>query len=57
MEKILIIEDDKAYIENIKILLEEEGFNVTSAVNGFDGIELAKNEIPNLIICRRLFHS
>ncbi|OGU31872.1 MAG: hypothetical protein A2057_06490 [Ignavibacteria bacterium GWA2_35_9] len=51
MEKILIIEDDKAYIENIKILLEEEGFNVTSAVNGFDGIELAKNEIPNLIIC------
>ncbi len=51
MEKILIIEDDKAYIENIKILLEEEGFNVTSAVNGFDGIELAKNENPDLIIC------
>lgn len=51
MEKILIIEDDKAYIENIKILLEEEGFNVASAINGFDGIELAKNENPDLIIC------
>ena len=51
MEKILIIEDDKAYVENIRILLEEEGFNVASAVNGFDGIELAKNEIPDLIIC------
>jgi len=51
MEKILIIEDDKSYIENIKILLEEEDFNVTSAINGFDGIELAKNENPDLIIC------
>ena len=51
MEKILIIEDDRAYIENITILLEEEGFNVVSATNGFDGIDLAKNENPNLIIC------
>jgi len=51
MEKILIIEDDKAYIENITILLEEEGYNVISAGNGFDGIDLAKNEIPDLIIC------
>jgi DNA-binding LytR/AlgR family response regulator len=51
MEKILIIEDDKAYIENIKTLLEEEGFNVAYAITGFDGIDLAKNEIPDLIIC------
>ena len=29
MEKILVIEDDKAYLENIKILLEEEDYNVT----------------------------
>lgn len=51
MEKILIIEDDQSYIENIKILLEEESFDVISAVNGFDGIELAKSETPDLIIC------
>ncbi|HSP88641.1 MAG TPA: response regulator [Ignavibacteriaceae bacterium] len=50
-ERILIIEDDKAYIENIKILLEEEGFNVSSALNGFDGVDKAKTEIPDLIIC------
>ena len=51
MEKVLLIEDDNSYIENIKILLEEEGFNVTSAINGFDGIESAKNDRPDLIIC------
>jgi DNA-binding response OmpR family regulator len=51
MRKILVIEDDLSYIENIKILLEEEGFDVVSASNGFDGIDVAKNEIPGLIIC------
>lgn len=51
MQKILIIEDDKAYIDNIKILLEEEGYNIISAENGFDGIDIAKNENISLIIC------
>ena len=51
MEKILIIEDDKAYNENIQSHLEEEGFNTISAANGFDGIDRAKNENPDLIIC------
>ncbi|MGE5812802.1 MAG: LytR/AlgR family response regulator transcription factor [Ignavibacteria bacterium] len=51
MQKILIIEDDISYVENIKILLEEEGFDVFSAPNGFDGIDAAKNETPDLIIC------
>jgi CheY-like chemotaxis protein len=51
MEKILIIEDDKSYIENIRTLLEEEDFSVLSASNGFDGIDIAKIEIPDLIIC------
>jgi DNA-binding LytR/AlgR family response regulator len=50
-EKILIIEDDKSYLENIITLLEEEGFESISAVNGFDGIDAARNEKPDLIIC------
>jgi DNA-binding LytR/AlgR family response regulator len=51
MAKILIIEDDNAYLENIKILLEEEGFRVIYASNGLDGIEAAKNENPDLVVC------
>jgi DNA-binding LytR/AlgR family response regulator len=51
MSKILIVEDDKNYIENIKLLLEEEGYETIYAMNGFDGLHLAKSEKPDLIIC------
>jgi DNA-binding LytR/AlgR family response regulator len=51
MEKILIIEDDKTYLDNIKILLEEEDYNVIAVSNGLDGIDTAKNDTPDLIIC------
>lgn len=50
-KKILVIEDEKDVNENIKILLEEEGFAVTTVFNGRDGIGAAKNELPDLIIC------
>ncbi len=49
--KILIIEDDASLIYNISSLLEEEGYQVVQANNGFIGIEKARNEKPDLIIC------
>lgn len=51
MIKILIIEDDKSYCENIKLLLEEEDYKVLFAINGFDGLDIAKSLKPDLIIC------
>ncbi|MEW6195374.1 MAG: response regulator [Bacteroidota bacterium] len=51
MYKILIVEDDESYLDNIKILLEEEGYTVITAVNGAEGIRLASKENPELIIC------
>lgn len=48
--KILIIEDDDDVRNNIVTLLEEENYNVASASGGKAGIELAKKEIPDLII-------
>ncbi|MGD8780126.1 MAG: response regulator [Ignavibacteria bacterium] len=49
--KILIIEDDRNVRDNIKILLEEEQYNVLTAENGSKGVKLAKEIIPDLIIC------
>lgn len=49
--KILIIEDDRDLLEDIKTLLIEEGYQAYSATNGDDGIKIAKKEIPDLIIC------
>jgi len=48
---ILVIEDEKLVRENILTLLTEEGYGVLSAKNGEEGIDIARLEKPDLIIC------
>jgi two-component system response regulator RpaA len=50
MTKILVIDDDFAINELIKINLELQGYNVIQAYNGNEGFALAKQELPSLII-------
>ena len=50
MTKILVIDDDKAINELIKINLELNGYEVIQSYNGTDGFALAKQEYPELII-------
>ena len=50
MTKILVIDDDTAINELIKINLEINGYDVISSFNGTDGFALAKQESPELII-------
>lgn len=49
--KILVIEDEQNVRDNIEILLEEERYDVFTAENGHKGIKLAKEIMPDLIIC------
>ena len=51
MKRILVIEDDIDIGDNIVELLEENNFNVYSAVNGAEGIKRAETELPDLILC------
>lgn len=51
MKKILIIEDDQSINDSIKDFLENEEFEVFSAQNGKDGLKLAVDETPDLIVC------
>ena len=51
MKKILIIEDNNDIRENLTEFLEMEGYGILAANNGKWGIELAKEFIPDLIIC------
>ena len=48
---ILLIEDDKALLENTTELLKMSGYNVIKAAQGKSGIEKAKEFIPDVIIC------
>ena len=50
MAKILVIDDDSAINELIKINLELQGYEVTQAFNGIEGFAKAKQEEPALII-------
>jgi CheY-like chemotaxis protein len=51
MQRILVIEDEEPIREVIVEFLEVEGFETLGAENGTDGIELAQNLQPDLIIC------
>lgn len=51
MNKILVIEDQPQMRKNLVIILEMENFQVIAAENGRQGIELARQEKPDLIIC------
>lgn len=48
--KILIVEDDRDIVEMVEYNLQEEGYVTISALNGEDGINLARREQPDLII-------
>jgi CheY-like chemotaxis protein len=50
MKKILIIEDEKNIILLLKMFLEHDGFEVFTAGNGFDGIKIAQESNPDLIL-------
>ena len=50
MKNILVIEDKSAIREEVCDILRMEGFDVFEAENGKVGLEIAKKEIPNLII-------
>lgn len=51
MKKILVIEDDANIRESLVELLEMKSFELISADNGTDGLKLAQEKIPDLILC------
>ncbi len=51
MTKILVIEDDESIRDNICEFLELNDYSVVSAVNGKEGLLLANEYKPDLIIC------
>lgn len=50
METVLIIDDEEDIRDILTYNLKKEGFNVHSASNGADGIKLAKETSPDIII-------
>ena len=51
MKKILVIDDEEWLREMIQLALHQRGFDVLEASNGADGIEMARRNLPDLILC------
>ena len=49
-KNILIIEDEKDIAELLRVSLSKEGYRVSTAVSGENGIELARSQNPDLIL-------
>jgi CheY-like chemotaxis protein len=48
--KVLIVDDEMHVIKIMQFKLKNEGYKVLSALNGQDAIEIAKEEIPDVIL-------
>ena len=49
-EKILIIDDDLDTLRLVGLMLQRQGYQITAATNGQQGLEKALEDIPNLIL-------
>lgn len=49
--KILLIEDEVCLRQSLLIMLTAEGYEVLDAENGWVGVDLARLETPDVVIC------
>ena len=51
MKKILVIDDEEWLREMVQLALTQRGYDVIEAGNGAKGIEIARKELPDLVLC------
>jgi len=49
-EKIMVVDDERNIVELVKYNLEKEGYDVICAYDGFEAVNLAKQDKPDLIV-------
>jgi CheY-like chemotaxis protein len=53
--KILVVDDDVQFVDMVKTLLESVGYQVAFAYQARKGMEMAKQDIPDLILLDVMF--
>lgn len=49
-QRVLIVEDNLDNFELVRFILTRAGYAVLSASNGLDGVEMARRELPDLVL-------
>jgi CheY-like chemotaxis protein len=47
---VLVVDDDPALLDSLKLLLEVDGFAVTTAENGVRGLQAFRNRGPDIVL-------
>ncbi|MBU4011496.1 MAG: response regulator, partial [Proteobacteria bacterium] len=47
---ILIVDDNPSILQSLKGLLADEGFEVITASNGYEGLKIIDKESPDLVL-------
>jgi len=48
--RVLVVDDDFDFVESLKMMLENQSYEVITAYDGVEGLKKAKEESPDLII-------
>ncbi len=48
--KVVVVEDDPEMINLVKLILKKEGFDVTGAMGGREGLEAIQKTVPSLVL-------
>ena len=51
MSKILVIDDETWLREMIRLALEQQGFEIIEAMDSVEGVAMAREQLPDLILC------
>jgi two-component system response regulator VicR len=49
-KRVVIVEDDPEMIELVKLILSKDGFKVSGAGNGHDGLNLIQEFVPQVVL-------
>ncbi|MCA9792469.1 MAG: response regulator transcription factor [Candidatus Eremiobacteraeota bacterium] len=52
--KILVVDDETSIIDYLRLGFKYEGFDVASALNGQDALELVRSDSPDLVVLDRM---
>ncbi|MGD8756694.1 MAG: response regulator, partial [Desulfobacterales bacterium] len=47
---VLIVDDEQSILQSLSGLLSDEGFEVSTAVNGHDALKVIKSDSPDLVL-------
>ena len=50
MNQILVVDDDPNIIDSVRVILKKTGYEILSALNSYDALEIVETEKPDLIL-------